>query len=255
MKIIEHISDWQKLRATIPNTKTIGFVPTMGALHQGHASLIKESINNNDVTILCIFVNPTQFNDKGDFINYPNTIDHDIEIAKTLGVDYLLLPKQDEIYPDDYAYQVKTHDPLAHIMEGEFRLGHFDGMLTIVLKLLLLVRANRAYFGQKDYQQYKLVKSMVKSFFIETEIISCPTIREYQSNLALSSRNQRLNDKQRQLAQQFATIFHTHKDNPKLISEKLTDLGIDVEYIQQYENRLLGAIKIDDIRLIDNVEI
>lgn len=253
MKVINDVTTWQQIRKTLPNTKSIGFIPTMGCLHEGHASLIKRSKDENDITVLSIFVNPTQFNESSDFVHYPQTPDADLALAKKLAVDYILMPNKDDLYPDHYLTKITTSEPLALIMEGKYRPGHFDGVLTIVMKLLLLVRANNAYFGEKDYQQYKLIQSMAHAFFIETKIIPCPIIRENNSSLALSSRNNRLNQAQKKLAETYADIFNQNKENPELIKTKLTDLGITVEYIQQHENHLLSAVKIDDIRLIDNV--
>ncbi|MCF6765616.1 pantoate--beta-alanine ligase [Thiotrichales bacterium 19S3-7] len=255
MEVINEVSHWRRLRKSFLSTLTIGFVPTMGCLHQGHASLIKKSVTENDLTILSIFVNPTQFNDKNDFNNYPLTPEDDLRLAENLGADYVLMPPKEALYPDNYLTKIITDHPLSKTMEGEFRVGHFDGVLTIVMKLLQLVKANNAYFGEKDYQQFRLIQSMTDAFFIDTKIISCPTVREAESNLALSSRNTRLNHQQKNLAKQYATIFNQYRNNPELINQKLTALGINIEYIKQYENRLLSAVKIGDIRLIDNVEL
>ncbi|TNF66975.1 MAG: pantoate--beta-alanine ligase [Gammaproteobacteria bacterium] len=255
MEVIKEITHWRNLRKNLSATATIGFVPTMGCLHTGHASLIQRSIDENDLTILSIFVNPTQFNDSNDFNNYPLMPEKDLELAESLGVNYVLMPQKEALYPDNYLTKIITDHPLSKTMEGEFRPGHFDGVLTVVMKLLLLVKANNAYFGEKDYQQFKLIESMADAFFLDTKITPCPTIREKNSNLALSSRNTRLNPQEKHQAEQFAIIFNQHRNNPKLISQKLSELGIDVEYIKQYKNRLLSAVNIGDVRLIDNIEL
>ena len=154
MQIFSAITEWQALRATLSNT--IGFVPTMGSLHAGHASLLTRARQENQFTVLSIFINPTQFNQASDFANYPKTIDEDLALAQQLGIDAVLLPTADQMYTDQYHYQVQETE-LSQILCGKHRPGHFTGMLTVVLKLLLLAQATNAYFGDKDFQQ--LIKS------------------------------------------------------------------------------------------------
>ena len=151
-----------------PSRLQIGFVPTMGNLHQGHLSLLERCCTENDISVLSIFINPTQFNNKNDYTNYPQTLEQDLALAEKAKVDYILMPTYSELYPDDFAYQV-SETKISQELEGKFRPGHFTGMLTVVLKLLLLVKAHRAYFGEKDYQQLQLIRGMAKSFFLETE--------------------------------------------------------------------------------------
>lgn len=254
MEVINSIQTWQILRQKIDPQLSIGFVPTMGCLHQGHGSLIEKSVKENDITILSIFINPTQFNDESDFKNYPKTIENDLALAKNLGVDYVLMPDQSEFYPNGYQFKLTSTHPLSIQMEGKHRPGHFDGVLTIVMKLLQLAKANFAYFGEKDFQQLELIRLMAADFFLETQIIGCPTIRE-QSGLALSSRNTRLTKEQRKTADQFAAIFTENKNNQEKILNEFSQLNLNLEYLEQYENRLLTAVKINDIRLIDNVKI
>ena len=165
------------------------------------------------------------------------------------GVDFCILPNEGDIYADKYSYQVQENQ-LCQLMEGKHRPGHFNGVLTVVMKLLHLTRPNNAYFGEKDYQQYLLIRGMAKALFMNVEIKSCPTVRE-ASGLAYSSRNNRLSKEQRILAEQFAKIFHQNKPCA-MITEELTAKGIHVEYIEEYQNRRFAAVQIGEIRLIDN---
>lgn len=253
MQVIKSISEWQALRKQVQ--KTIGFVATMGCLHEGHASLLEKSKKENAITVLSIFVNPTQFNQQSDFTNYPKTEERDLAMAKSLAVDYVFMPTVQEIYPESNAIFVDTASPISQIMEGKHRPGHFSGMLTIVLKLLLLIKPTRAYFGEKDYQQYELVKKLALNFFLECEIIPCTTLRE-SSGLALSSRNQRLSPAAREIAVQFAQLFHQYPKNSKEnILDKLYNLNVTVDYLQQYQDRVFIAAWIDGIRLIDNFQV
>src|SRR3990167_8680513 len=164
MKIINNIKEWKKIRGNLSDDLKIGFVPTMGCLHQGHASLIKNSVSQNDITVLSIFVNPTQFNDPSDYQHYPKTVDDDIELARQLNVDYVITPDAEGMYPNGNQIQLITDHPFSTIMEGHYRPGHFNGVLTVVMKLLMLIRATKIYFGEKDYQQYFLVNELSKKY-------------------------------------------------------------------------------------------
>ena len=252
MKVVESISEWQNIRSSIQKPKTIGFVPTMGNLHQGHFSLFQKSLEENQLTVGSIFVNPTQFNQPEDYLNYPKTLEHDIDKLTELGVDYCLIPTQEELYVDDFHFQV-TENNISLTMEGQHRPGHFTGVLTVVMKLLQLIKPHKSYFGMKDYQQLKLIQGMVQAFFMDTEVIGCPIIRE-ESGLACSSRNNRLNNDEKKLAEQFASIFHQCLDIAST-QKALNALGIDVEYIEDREGQRFIAVKIGDIRLIDNFEL
>ncbi|OQW50497.1 MAG: pantoate--beta-alanine ligase [Proteobacteria bacterium SG_bin7] len=232
--------------------KQVGFVPTMGALHEGHASLFKRSKAENEITVVSIFVNPTQFNNQNDFKNYPVTMESDLHILETCGVDYLLLPNYDEMYRDKYRYRVEENE-VSSILCGAHRPGHFAGVLTVVMKLLNLARANKAYFGEKDYQQYILIKGMAESFFLPTEIIPCATIRA-KDGLALSSRNLRLSASERELANSFASELKK-KDNIEKVKENLINKGFQVDYIEDHFGRRFGAVHLGDVRLIDNVSL
>lgn len=248
-KVIESLTEWQSIRKILSkNNSVIGFVPTMGNLHAGHTSLLQRSTRENAITVLSLFVNPTQFNDDNDFKNYPRTLKQDISIANDCNVDYILIPADDDIYSDHYAY--KIINTTVHSQEAIFRPGHFDGMLTIVMKLLLLIKPTRAYFGKKDYQQLQLVKGLVKTFFLETEIVGCDIVRN-EFGLPLSSRNHRMNETQYQSARYFSEIFHSGASCDE-IKKALIQRGIGVDYIEDRDGRRFAAIRIGDIRLIDN---
>lgn len=250
MKILHDIFSWQMERKSILNNeKTLGVIMTMGALHQGHLSLIERSQKDNDITLVTIFVNPTQFNNQSDFINYPNTWPEDVKLLKSKSIDFLLAPSREILYPDRYQYQVKEN-LLSHKLCGSTRPGHFEGVLTIVLKLLNIIQPNVAYFGEKDYQQLQLIRKMTKAFFIPTKIIGCPTIRE-SDNLPYSSRNSRLNKKARSKATEFAKIIR-EKCDIEAIKSSLKKHGIDVDYLEDLDDRRFAAVIIDKIRLIDN---
>jgi pantoate--beta-alanine ligase len=250
MNIVTNIKDWQHIRKGITQ-KTIGFVPTMGHLHQGHLSLCSRAKNENDISVVSIFVNPTQFNQSSDFNQYPRTIENDIELLKDT-VDYLFIPTAEEMYADNYALKVSETD-LSTELEGEYRPGHFEGMLTVVLKLLNLVQSTRGYFGEKDFQQVTLIKKMVSALFVPCEIIECETIRAHDG-LALSSRNSRLNLEQRAMAANFPRLLSS-LHSCEHIRESLSKLGFKVDYIVEKWQRRLGAVWLDDIRLIDNINI
>ena len=251
MQLIKATPEWQKIRKQLP-LKSIGFVPTMGCLHAGHQSLLERARQENEISVLSIFVNPTQFNNAEDLAKYPVTLEQDLALAENAAVDYVLMPSYAELYPDHYHYRV-SEDKLSKLMEGYFRPGHFDGVLTVVLKLLNWVQPTRAYFGKKDYQQYLLIKGMVEAFLLDIEIIPCDTIRA-ETKLALSSRNQRLTPEQQQQA---ALLAHelSQTYSLEIIREKLKQHGFEVEYIEEYAGRRFAAAWFHGVRLIDNVEV
>jgi len=251
MNIVTKIHEWTQIRNKITE-KTLGFVPTMGHLHEGHLSLCKRAQSENTITAVSIFVNPVQFNETADFDKYPRTIEKDIALLSDENIDYLFLPEREEIYQDNYECQI-IENVLTKELEGEFRPGHFSGMLTVVLKLLNIIGPHRAYFGEKDFQQLILIKKMVNAFFMPMKVIGCPTIRD-DNGLALSSRNSRLNAEQKLKAAQFAYLLKSDLDCTE-IKEKLTALGFKVDYISEKWNRRLGAVWMDGVRLIDNIAI
>ena len=252
MQIIDNIAQWQALRKTIDGGIHLGFVPTMGNLHIGHLSLIQASQQENDQTIVSLFVNPTQFNNKDDFIHYPRTLENDLQQLREAKVDYCLIPTEEAMYPEGYRYHIEENK-LAQILEGSYRPGHFNGVLTVVMKLLQLVRPNNAYFGEKDYQQFELIRNMAAAFFLDIQIKSCPTIRE-KSGLAYSSRNNRLSPSERTQAEAFAQLFHQEKPCDE-IKKQLEERGIEVDYLEEYSGRRFAAVYIGKIRLIDNYRI
>lgn len=185
--------------------KTIGFVPTMGALHEGHLTLLRKSISDNGISIVSIFVNPTQFNNPQDLEKYPKTLNDDIQLLEKEGCDYLFYPTVEEMYPQEVKSDKWDFGPIGNVMEGKNRPGHFDGVATIVNRLFEAVPANKAYFGKKDYQQLLIIKSLVNQLELKTEIIPVDIVRE-SDGLAMSSRNARLTETQRKIA---PNIYHT----------------------------------------------
>lgn len=231
---------------------SIGFVPTMGALHEGHLALIERSLAENAYTIVSIYLNETQFNDKNDLKNYPATLDSDLRLLQSRNVDCVFTPSFSEIYPDNYRYRIQENKESLSLC-GKDRPGHFDGVLTVVMKLFNIIKPDRAYFGEKDYQQLSLIKGMVSSFFLDIDIVACPTQRDHEG-LALSSRNQKLNDEDIQKARYFANQLKRPIDLTELKSE-LEQKDIQIDYIQELGTRRYGAVKIGNVRLIDNVKI
>lgn len=188
------------LRSKIDAHRSVGFVPTMGALHEGHLSLIQKSISENEVTVISIFVNPTQFNNPADLENYPRTLDSDVEKLKKISEEILIFaPSVDDIYEGKTQSQNFDFDGLENEMEGKHRPGHFDGVGTIVKRLFEIVQPTKAYFGEKDFQQLQIVKKMVEKTGLQVEVIGQPIFRE-SNGLAMSSRNERLSNFQREEA-------------------------------------------------------
>ncbi len=252
LKVFESIAEFIKYRDQNLLSKKVGFVPTMGALHEGHASLLRKSSQENEFTVLSIYVNPTQFNNPDDLKKYPRTWEADLEIAKESGANIVISPKYEEMYSDNYRYKV-TEAEFSKILCGAHRPGHFDGVLTVVMKLLNIVSANKAYFGEKDYQQLQLIKDMTKNFFMKTEIVPCPTLRE-KDGLAMSSRNVRLTTAGRQKAPALYEAL-TNSKSVNEAREKLQLKNIEVEYLEEHFGRRFIAAFIDQVRLIDNVSI
>ncbi len=251
-RITTSLSDWAAERSAMDLLDlTVGFVPTMGALHQGHRSLLERARRENDRVVLSIFVNPTQFNDAADLERYPRTLEADVELAGDL-VDHVLAPTPAEMYPDGYRYRV-TEGVASATLEGAHRPGHFDGVLTVVLKLLGLVRPHRAYFGEKDRQQLELVQGMVRAFHLGVDIVPCPTVRD-PDGLAQSSRNRRLSPEGRARASLFPRILRESRDAASA-ARALGDAGLGVDYVEDHAGIRLGAVRIDGVRLIDNVPI
>ncbi len=276
MASIELISDpleWQEycemLRQSSENggrkRNTLGFVPSMGALHQGHLSLVRRALAEQSYCLVSIFVNPAQFDDPNDLASYPSTLESDLALMQEAGVQAVFLPKAASVYPNGYRFRV-SEEQVSTRFCGTHRPGHFDGVLTVVSKLLNLTQAHAAYFGLKDYQQYSLVRDMARDFFLKTAIVGCPTVRE-ADGLAMSSRNVRLSPSQRKLAPQFYKILQNSVQtklgvnivSPDHVKNELTAVGFDVDYVEDLidstSSRRLAAIRLGPIRLIDNVEL
>lgn len=252
VKIFNSIKEFILFRDSLNNNLKVGFVPTMGALHQGHANLIKRCAAENDIAVLSIFVNPTQFNNPEDLKKYPRTFEQDVKVAAENGAQIIISPAFEEIYPDNYKYQI-SENSFSKILCGQHRPGHFDGVLTVVMKLLQITNPNKAYFGEKDFQQLQLIKDMAKAFFLRTQIVACETIRE-DDGLALSSRNVRLSAEGRKQAPSIYKALVKYSDTSEA-KEFLKSNAIDVEYLEEHFNRRFIAANIDGVRLIDNVEV
>lgn len=250
--VFESMASFIQLRDQFKATDTFGLVPTMGALHEGHASLIKKSVSENTHTVVSIYVNPTQFNNPEDLKKYPRTWDEDVALVQEAGARFIIAPRYEEIYADGYRYQMTEKD-LSKILEGLHRPGHFDGVLTVVMKLLQIAQPHKAYFGEKDYQQFQLIHDMAKSFFMRTQIIGCPTVRE-SDGLAMSSRNKRLTPEGRKNA---ALIYKTLTGSLQFnqAKEVLAKSQIELEYLEEDSSRRYIAAFVDGVRLIDNVGI
>lgn len=245
------LKDFTDYRRAIAS-KNIGFVPTMGALHEGHSELLKRSVAENDVTVLSIYVNQTQFNNPSDLECYPSQLASDLSIAKGLGVDAVLMPSFEQMYPDGFKYQIDEVD-LSRKLCGEHRPGHFCGVLSVVMKFFNIVRPSYAYFGEKDFQQLSLIRGMVDAFFLEVEVVGVPTVRELDG-LAKSSRNLNLTEEQRKIAPELFKALQS--DLPDLkVTEQLQKQGFEVDYLQTIGARRFGAASLGAVRLIDNVEV
>ncbi len=251
MKIFTSIAEWQAYRETIIEGP-MGFVPTMGALHQGHLSLVKASREHNAITIVSIFINPKQFDDARDLEAYPIDFSKDLAQLDKAGVDAVLLPDAKQIYADDYRYKI-TESKFSRQLCGAHRPGHFDGVLTVVMRLLNLVRPDNAYFGEKDYQQLQLIQDMATAFFMPVNIVACTTVREVDG-LAMSSRNQHLDAGNREQA---ASLYAVLKNSGTAGEARkiLTGKGFDIDYVEDIAGRRLAAARLGSTRLIDNVEI
>lgn len=256
--------------------KSIGFVPTMGALHNGHISLINSCSSNNDATVVSIFVNPTQFNNSDDLKNYPRNIEKDMELLNKTKTDILFLPENNEMYPEK-DNRVFNFDNLENVLEGAFRPGHFNGVAQIVSKLFEIVKPHNAYFGQKDFQQLAIIKQLVEQLNLNINIIACETYREVDG-LAMSSRNLLLSNEHRNAAPKIyeylkkslsLTQNHTVEDVKKYVIENINKESLlKVEYfeivnsetlnlIDDWNNniQIIGCIAVfaGKIRLIDNI--
>lgn len=250
-QIVHTVAEWRQLRASHRAAgRTVGFVPTMGALHEGHASLFRAARREHAVVLASVFVNPTQFDDPQDFDKYPRTLAADAAIMAAAGVDVAFAPSVSEMYPNGTRYSVQESE-LSRELCGAHRPGHFAGMLTVVLKLLEIADADAAYFGEKDYQQLLLIRGMVEAFFLRTRIVGCPIVRE-PDGLAMSSRNTRLSPAERALAPRFHAALVT-APTPVDAREALARDGFGIDYVEDRDGRRFGAVRLGAVRLIDNV--
>ncbi len=257
--------------------KSVGLVPTMGALHEGHASLVKRSVEENGVTVVSVFVNPTQFNDKGDLERYPRTLDADCRLLEALGASCVFAPSVEEVYPEPDT-RVFDFAPLDKVMEGIYRPGHFNGVAQIVSKLFTYIDPHRAYFGEKDFQQLAIIREMVRQLGLSLEIVGCPIVRE-ADGLALSSRNALLTPEQRHTALVISrTLFasveyakdHSLAETKQMVEQAIADTeGLELEYYEIVDGHTLQPVSSWDdadyivgcitvycgkVRLIDNIK-
>lgn len=269
----------EALAAARAEGKKIGLVPTMGALHAGHASLVKRSVSENDVTVVSVFVNPTQFNDKNDLKNYPRTLDADCQLLESLGATYVFAPSVEEVYPEPDT-RTFSYPPIDTVMEGPRRPGHFNGVCQIVSKLFYMVQPDRAYFGEKDFQQIAVIRAMVADLKLPIELRPCPIVRE-ESGLALSSRNALLTEAEKRTAVCISQALKTSVDFAKnhtvaethdlVVGALNATKGLEVEYFEIVNgitlqpvtswddaSYIVGCITVycgqRPVRLIDNIK-
>lgn len=272
----------RQVEACKQQSKTIGFVPTMGALHEGHASLVRRAVSENNVCFVSVFVNPTQFNNKEDLAKYPRDLNRDAELLESLGAQYVFAPTPEEMYSAEEMNTTFSYDfeGLDQVMEGKMRPGHFNGVVQVVSRLFYLVQPDKAYFGEKDYQQLAIIHQMVersalKGTFGDLQIIGCPIVRA-ESGLALSSRNERLSEAEKETA---TNIYKTLKESVKWaknasvseVEQRVVDTinaieGLEVEYYEIVDQTTLlpakdfshaiGCVTVycGPVRLIDNIK-
>ncbi len=280
MQIISSLSEFvQYIECQKNNGLSIGFVPTMGALHNGHIQLVERAVSENNLTVVSVFVNPTQFNDKGDLAKYPRTLDADAQLLSAVGCDVVFAPNAEEFYSDEEMNSTFQFDfaGLDTVMEGKFRAGHFNGVVQVVSKLFTIVRPTKAYFGEKDFQQLAIINRMVEVMNFDVEIIGCPIVRE-ESGLAMSSRNALLSDAERVVAANISAVlkesqsFCMHTTPKELISAATLVINkhtpLEVEYFDIVDGKTLQSVSSWDdaesvvgciavycgkVRLIDNI--
>ena len=279
MRIVKTINELISLVNELKaDNKTIGFVPTMGALHEGHLTLVRQCVAENEVCIVSVFVNPTQFNNKADLEKYPRNVEKDAQLLEEAGCAYVFAPSAEEMYSTDELEKTFEFDfgGMDRLMEGKFRPGHFNGVVQVVSKLFKLVQPDKAYFGKKDFQQLAIIHRMVRLMHFPVEVVDCPIVRE-ASGLAMSSRNERLSAAERDTAANIYRILNesrnlTDKMSPGELTQWVTDEvnnagGLSVEYfdiadcetlitIDRWQPESIGCIAVfcGEVRLIDNIE-
>lgn len=280
MEVIKKIAEMQEICLRLKrHGKSIGLVPTMGYLHEGHLSLARAARRENDIVVMSNFVNPLQFGPKEDFATYPRDLVRDNKLAETVGVDYVFAPSGEEMYPEGYNTLVEVRDDAVEKMCGRSRPGHFRGVTTVVLKLFLITQPDRSYFGQKDAQQAIIIKKMVTDLNIPLEIVTCPIVRE-ADGLALSSRNTYLSPEERKHALALPRALSSGKEmilkgecDPRRVREEILRVlesspGIRVDYVEVVDGRTLAelpvlkgkvllaaAVYVGKTRLIDNIDL
>jgi len=280
MKIVHTVHDLKTALLPFRNEgKSVGLVPTMGALHEGHASLVRRSVAENDATVVSVFVNPTQFNDKNDLAKYPRTLEADCALLERIGATVVFAPSVEEAYPEPDE-RLFSYPPTDTVMEGSFRPGHFNGVCQIVSKLFMMAEPTRAYFGEKDFQQIAVIRRMVEDLHFDLQMVPCPIVRE-KDGLALSSRNTLLTEAERGIALNISKSLFASKDYAKEHSLAETKQwvidtinGVDGLEVQYYEivdgnslqsltdwedsNYVVGCITVFcgqiPVRLIDNIK-
>ncbi|WP_165020416.1 pantoate--beta-alanine ligase [Dysgonomonas sp. ZJ279] len=277
MDLIHTVSKLQEaISALRTSGKTVGFVPTMGALHAGHLSLVKQCLIDNDICVVSIFVNPTQFNNKEDLVKYPRNLERDSQYLTQAGVSIIFAPSEEEVYPEPDTRQF-DFGQIDKVMEGKHRPGHFNGVAQVVSRLFDIVKPDKAYFGEKDFQQLAIIRAMVKQLALHVEIVAMPIVRE-NSGLAMSSRNERLTAEQKEIAINISKVLFQSKiwvgdysvqDLVKKVVETINSFdGLDVEYFEVVDgyslqsitdwseaNYVVGCIAVycGEVRLIDDI--
>jgi len=277
MEIISTVADLEKLLSKIPKNKTLGFVPTMGALHQGHLSLVQQAISENHICLCSIFVNPTQFNNTEDLDKYPHQIEADLKLLEAEGCDIVFTPTKSEIYPSDFKSKEYNFGNLDKVMEGANRPGHFKGVAMVVSRFFDIIHPQKAYFGEKDFQQLAIIKSLVQLDQLPVQIVPCAISRE-NDGLAMSSRNARLEERYRLAAPRIhQRLLEVLQNVPKksivelkqwMLDEFEKDSDLELEYFEISDSKSLTksnqwtdsqehiaciAVFAGTIRLIDNI--
>lgn len=278
MQIIKTKAELQKTVAALKNSeKTIGLVPTMGALHEGHATLVRKCVSENEITFVSVFVNPTQFNNKEDLEKYPRDLARDAELLASIGVGFVFAPTPEEMYTAEEMNETFAFDfaGLDQVMEGKMRPGHFNGVVQVVSKLFELVQPTRAYFGEKDFQQLAIIRRMVSVMGFDVKIVGCPIVRE-KSGLALSSRNERLSAEEKKTALNISRVLfesldyakeHGVEETRQWVVDQINAVdGLEVEYYEIVDQTSLmtaadfghaiGCVTVycGPVRLIDNIK-
>lgn len=278
MQIIKTQAELKKtVQACKDAGKTIGLVPTMGALHEGHATLVRRCVSENEVAFVSVFVNPTQFNNKEDLEKYPRNLNRDAELLASIGANFIFAPTPEEMYTEEEMNTTFAFDfgGLDQVMEGKMRPGHFNGVVQVVSKLFQLVQPDKAYFGEKDYQQLAIIRRMVDLMKFDLKIVGCPIVRE-KSGLALSSRNERLSEAEKTTALNISRVLfeskeyaenHSVQETEKWVVEQINAVdGLEVEYYQIVDqtslqnaedfSHAIGCVTVycGPVRLIDNIK-